>query len=326
MMTKKQKKMVARLGISAVCLIGGIVAEGSHPVDWALFLASYLAAGYDIPLKALRNIRNGQVFDENFLMTVATFGAIGVGELEEAVAVMLFYQVGELFNDYAVNRSRKSITNLMDINPDFANVIRDGREEQVEPDEVEIGEIIVIKPGEKVALVGPSGGGKTTLCNLIPRFYDPASGEILLDGKPISELDTSVCISYVDQNEYIFQAGLEDNVTVYGSYPSIRKQILDRYWIRKQDNAGESDCQKMSGGEKQIIAFLRVVARDASIIIMDEPFSAMDAENTEKIQDYLLRSKEMSGKTVILITHDISAETLAKYDCIVRVNEFHCEL
>ena len=82
----------------------------------------------------------------------------------------------------------------------------------------------------------------------------------------------------------------------------------------------------MSGGEKQIIAFLRVVARDASIIIMDEPFSAMDAENTEKIQDYLLRSKEMSGKTVILITHDISAETLAKYDCIVRVNEFHCEL
>ena len=159
MMTKKQKKMVARLGISAVCLIGGIVAEGSHPVDWALFLASYLAAGYDIPLKALRNIRNGQVFDENFLMTVATFGAIGVGELEEAVAVMLFYQVGELFNDYAVNRSRKSITNLMDINPDFANVIRDGREEQVEPDEVEIGEIIVIKPGEKVPLVQPGHQG-----------------------------------------------------------------------------------------------------------------------------------------------------------------------
>ena len=84
-MTKKQKKMVIRLSVSAVFLIGGIVAEGSHPVDWMLFLVSYLAAGYDIPLKALRNIRNGQVFDENFLMTVATFGAIGVGELEEAV-------------------------------------------------------------------------------------------------------------------------------------------------------------------------------------------------------------------------------------------------
>lgn len=180
--------------------------------------------------------------------------------------------------------------------------------------------------GKKYAIIGSNGSGKSTLLKLIMQYYKPASGEILLDGKPISELDTSVCISYVDQNEYIFQAGLEDNVTVYGSYPSIRKQILDRYWIRKQDNAGESDCQKMSGGEKQIIAFLRVVARDASIIIMDEPFSAMDAENTEKIQDYLLRSKEMSGKTVILITHDISAETLAKYDCIVRVNEFHCEL
>lgn len=162
-MTKKQKKMVMRLSVSAVFLIGGVVMEGSHPMDWALFLVSYLAAGYDIPLKALRNIRNGQVFDENFLMTVATFGAIGVGELEEAVAVMLFYQVGELFNDYAVNRSRKSITNLMDINPDFANVLRDGKEEQVEPDEVEIGEIIVIKPGEKVPLDGIVIKGSSSL-------------------------------------------------------------------------------------------------------------------------------------------------------------------
>ncbi len=162
-MTKKQKKMVMRLGVSAVCLIGGMAAQGSHPVSWALFLASYLAAGYDIPLKALRNIRNGQVFDENFLMTIATFGAIGVGELEEAVAVMLFYQVGELFNDYAVNRSRRSITNLMDINPDFANVVREGKEEQVEPDEVEIGEIIRVKPGEKVPLDGVVVKGGSSL-------------------------------------------------------------------------------------------------------------------------------------------------------------------
>ncbi len=153
-MTKKQKKMIVRLGISAVFLAAGMIWEGSHPTDWVLFLISYLSAGYDIPLKALRNIRNGQVFDENFLMTVATFGAIGVGELEEAVAVMLFYQVGELFNDYAVNRSRKSITNLMDINPEYANVIREGKEEQVEPDEVEPGETIIIKPGEKVPLDG----------------------------------------------------------------------------------------------------------------------------------------------------------------------------
>lgn len=162
-MTKKQKKMVIRLSISAVFLIAGLAAGGNHPADWVLFLVSYLAAGYDIPLKAFRNIRNGQVFDENFLMTVATFGAIGVGELEEAVAVMLFYQVGELFNDYAVNRSRKSITDLMDINPDFANVLRDGKEEQAEPDEVEIGEIIVVKPGEKVPLDGVVRKGSSSL-------------------------------------------------------------------------------------------------------------------------------------------------------------------
>lgn len=153
-MTKKQKKMTIRLLISAVFLIAGIIAEGTHPIDWLLFAVSYLAAGYDIPLKAWKNIRNGQVFDENFLMTVATFGAIVVGELEEAVAVMLFYQVGELFSDYAVNKSRKSISDLMDINPEYANVLRDGTENQVEPDEVEVGETILVKPGEKIPLDG----------------------------------------------------------------------------------------------------------------------------------------------------------------------------
>ena len=140
-----------------------MMVEGKHSMDWLLFLISYLAAGYDIPLKALHNICNGQVFDENFLMTVATFGAIGVGEMEEAVAVMLFYQVGELFNDYAVNRSRKSISSLMDINPDYANVIRDGNEQEVEPDEVKIGEIIVVKPGEKVPLDGVVIKGTSSL-------------------------------------------------------------------------------------------------------------------------------------------------------------------
>lgn len=155
--------MVKRLLVSAVFLIGGVITEGMHPVDWILFVISYLAAGYDIPMKAFRNIRNGQVFDENFLMTVATFGAFAVGELEEAVAVMLFYQVGELFSDYAVNKSRKSISDLMDINPEFANVLRDGEEEQVEPDEVEIGETIIIRPGEKVPLDGIVLKGSSSL-------------------------------------------------------------------------------------------------------------------------------------------------------------------
>ncbi len=153
-MTKKQKKMMVRLSISAVLFIAAVIMEGRSSFAWIPFILAYLAAGYDIPLKAVRNIRNGQVFDENFLMTIATFGAVAVGELEEAVAVMLFYQVGELFSDYAVNRSRRSIQDLMDINPEYANLLRDGAEECVDPYEVEIGDTIIIRPGEKVPLDG----------------------------------------------------------------------------------------------------------------------------------------------------------------------------
>ncbi|EHI60520.1 hypothetical protein HMPREF9473_01515, partial [, partial [Hungatella hathewayi WAL-18680] len=162
-MTKKQKTMMTRLMISGVFLIAGVLMEGKVSWAWAPFVVSYLTAGYDIPLKALRNIKNGQVFDENFLMTIATFGAIAVGSLEEAVAVMLFYQVGELFSDYAVNKSRKSITDLMDINPEYANLLKDGKEEQVDPDDVEIDDIIVIKPGEKVPLDGIITRGASSL-------------------------------------------------------------------------------------------------------------------------------------------------------------------
>ncbi|MCI9163211.1 MAG: cadmium-translocating P-type ATPase [Lachnospiraceae bacterium] len=162
-MTKKQKRMVVRLVISAACFVTAIVMEHKGSLAWVPYILAYLSAGYDIPLKALRNIKNGQVFDENFLMTVATFGAIAVGSLEEAVAVMLFYQVGELFNDYAVNKSRRSIQELMDINPEYANLLRDGVEEQVDPYEVEIGDTIVIRPGEKVPLDGVVLRGDSSL-------------------------------------------------------------------------------------------------------------------------------------------------------------------
>ena len=120
----------------------------------ALYLVPYFMIGWDIIFKALRNIRNGQIFDENFLMTVATLGALGVGEYSEAVAVMLFYQVGELFQSYAVNRSRQSITELMDICPEYANIEEDGQLKQVDPDEVQIGDVIVIRAGERVPLDG----------------------------------------------------------------------------------------------------------------------------------------------------------------------------
>lgn len=155
-MTKKQKVMGIRLIASAVFFGVAVATESKGVWAWIPYLLAYLSAGYDIPVKALRNIRYGQVFDENFLMTVATFGAIAVGALEEAVAVMLFYQVGELFNDYAVNKSRRSIQDLMDINPEYANLVRDGVEEQVDPYEVEVGDTIVIRPGEKVPLTESS--------------------------------------------------------------------------------------------------------------------------------------------------------------------------
>ena len=162
-MTKKQKKMVTRLAGSAVFFIIAMSVEGKASWAWIPFVLSYLAAGYDIPLRACRNLKNGQVFDENFLMTIATLGAFAIGSLEEAVAVMLFYQIGELFNDYAVNKSRKSITDLMDINPEYANLLRDGEEEQVDPYEVEIGDTIIIRPGEKVPLDGIVLEGSSTL-------------------------------------------------------------------------------------------------------------------------------------------------------------------
>lgn len=162
-MTKKQKKMVFRLAASALLFITALIMEEKSAWAWVPFIFAYLFAGYDIPLRALRNITKGQVFDENFLMTVATIGAIVVGSLEEAVAVMLFYQVGELFSDYAVNKSRKSIKDLMDINPEYANLLRDGAEEQVDPYEVEIGDTIIIKPGEKVPLDGIVIKGSSSL-------------------------------------------------------------------------------------------------------------------------------------------------------------------
>ena len=132
-------------------------------INNGIFIVSYLIVGFEILRKAVRNIFKGKIFDENFLMSIATLGAFAIGEFPEAVAVMLFYQVGELFQDYAVDKSRKSIASLMDIRPDHANVVRDGKEEKVDPSEVKIGNSIIIKPGEKVPLDGVVIDGKTTL-------------------------------------------------------------------------------------------------------------------------------------------------------------------
>ena len=132
-------------------------------INNGIFIVSYLIVGFEILRKAVRNIFRGKIFGENFLMSIATLGAFAIGKFPEAVAVMLFYQVGELFQDYAVDKSRKSIASLMDIRPDYANIIRDGKEEKVDPSEVKIGDTIIIKPGEKVPLDGVVIDGKTTL-------------------------------------------------------------------------------------------------------------------------------------------------------------------
>ena len=159
-MKKRAIKILIALVIYIVAIVGNF---GNELIKDALFIISYLIVGLSILKKAIRNIFRGKVFDENFLMAVATLGAFGVGEFPEAVAVMLFYQIGELFQSYAVDKSRKSISSLMDIRPDYANVLRDGKEEKIDPDEVKIGEIIVVKPGEKIPLDGKIIEGTTML-------------------------------------------------------------------------------------------------------------------------------------------------------------------
>ena len=168
-MNRKQKKMLVRIGIAAILLLAlpQVPAEGL--ARFALYMIPYLTIGYDILLKAAKGIKNRQIFDENFLMAVATVGAIVLalyqksGDYTEAIAVMLFYQIGEWFQSYAVGKSRRNISELMDIRPDYANVEQEGQLEQVDPDEVEIGSVIVVQPGEKVPIDGVVLEGASTL-------------------------------------------------------------------------------------------------------------------------------------------------------------------
>ena len=182
-MTKKQKKMLCRILAAAALLI---IVKLLPTLDgfplWPLYLIPYIIVGWDVLYKAARNILNGQVFDENFLMGLATVGAFATGEYAEAVFVMLFYQVGELFQDYAVGKSRQSIAALMDIRPDTANLEgEDGSVEEVDPEDVEVGSIIVVRPGERVPLDGEVIEGASALDTAaltgesVPRDVAPAT-------------------------------------------------------------------------------------------------------------------------------------------------------
>lgn len=166
-MSKKQKKVLIRIIISSVLLVALMITSKlvqlNKWVEFVLYLVPYLIIGYDILKKAIKGIAKGQVFDENFLMAVATIGAVALGDFAEGAAVMLFYQIGELFQSVAVGKSRRNITSLMDIRPDYANVEVDGKLEKVDPDDVEIGTYIVVNPGEKVPIDGVVVSGESTL-------------------------------------------------------------------------------------------------------------------------------------------------------------------
>ena len=184
-MTKKQKKVLIRIIIAAVLVIVLQFVPVEGYVRFGLYMIPYLVIGYDILKKAGKGILNRQIFDENFLMAVATIGAIALGDYKEGTAVMLFYQIGELFQSYAVGKSRRNISELMDIRPDYANVEKDGELEQVDPDEIEIGTVIVVQPGEKVPIDGVVVEGTSSL-NTSALTGESVPREVSVDDEIIS--------------------------------------------------------------------------------------------------------------------------------------------
>lgn len=241
-MTQKQKKMLIRIIITFLLFIVLMICEhtgvfGALEGTWILlpvYLVPYLVIGYDIIYKAARNIRNGQVFDENFLMMIATFGAFGVKEYSEAVAVMLFYQIGELFQGYAVGKSRQSIADMMDICPEYANLEVDGQLEQVDPDDVEIGSTIVVKPGERIPLDGIVIEGESLLDTAaltgesVPRkaaagdeiFSGCVNGSGTLKVKTTKEFDDSTVAKILElvENAGSKKARVENFITKFAKY------------------------------------------------------------------------------------------------------------
>ena len=233
-MTKKQKKMLVRIFISAVLFLAVVLMPLDGVERIAAFIVPYLVIGWDVLWKAIRNIAHGQVFDENFLMALATVGAFGTGEFPEAVAVMLFYQVGEWFKGYAVGRSRQSIAKLMDIRPDYANIEQNGKLVEVAPEEVSIGQTIVIKAGERIPLDGIVLEGKSTVDTAaltgesLPRDVDPGDDVIsgcinqsgLLRVRVTKEFGESTVAKILDlvENASAKKAKAENFITKFARY------------------------------------------------------------------------------------------------------------
>ena len=233
-MNKRQKRTLIRIFLSAAMLILAALLPLSGVLRLLVFLVPYAVIGWDVLWRALRNIAHGQVFDENFLMALATVGALGIGEYPEAVFVMLFYQVGELFQSYSVGKSRQSISSLMDIRPDFANIEKDGQLEEVDPEDVAVGDMIVIKPGERVPLDGVVLEGTSSLDTAaltgesLPREIDPGddvvSGCVNLSGvlrvqvtKPYGESTVARILDLVE-NSSAKKAKAEQFITKFARY------------------------------------------------------------------------------------------------------------
>lgn len=233
-MSRKQKKMLARILVAVVLFGAAVCIPAQGLVRFVLFLIPYGVIGWDVLWKALRNLMRGQMFDENFLMALATVGALCIGDYPESVFVMLFYQVGELFQSYAVGRSRQSIAALMDIRPDYANVERSGALEQVDPEEVAVGDVIVVKPGERIPLDGEILEGATTMNTSaltgesLPR--EAAAGEHVISGcvnltglirvrvtKPYGESTVAKILDLVE-NSSAKKAKTENFITKFARY------------------------------------------------------------------------------------------------------------
>ena len=234
-MTKKQRAMLWRIIISAILMVALDLISTTGWIQIALYLMCYLIIGYDLLRKAILGIFNGKIFDENFLMAIATVGAIILGEYSEGVAVMLFYQIGEFFQGYAVGKSRKNISALMDIRPDYANVEKDGRLVQVDPDEVAIGTVIIVQPGEKIAIDGTIKEGTSSLNTSaltgesLPREVgvgdDVISGCINLSGlikisttKEFGESTVSKILDLLVENSSMKKSQSENFITRFARY------------------------------------------------------------------------------------------------------------
>lgn len=273
-MTRKQKRVLIRIITSAVLLAAVIVLDKTLEIEKyivaAMYLVPYFVIGYDILKKAVLGIFHGQIFDENFLMAVATVGAVGLGDFKEGVAVMLFYQIGELFQSIAVGKSRKSISALMDIRPDYANVEKDGKLVRVDPSEVEIGTVITVNPGEKVPIDGIIEEGSTTLNT------SALTGESLPRGAKVGGEVISGSVN---------MTGVIRVKTTKSFGESTASKILDLV---------ENSSMKKSRSENFITKFARyytpIVCAGALILAAVPPIFNVIAENPSEWQSWLTRA------------------------------------